>query len=257
MNKTLKSVLIVIFSLIFGFFITNGFAETLQLYYNIPSEEFSLGFWSDIYFFRILASFVGTIVGAIIIGIHSGKKYKLYSVIYSSIIVSFWFLPLYIYYNENESFSFFSRYHIIPLLIILLTIPISYYSSIIGNENKESFERPKSILEIKWFNWLWIFPFVLNQLVSLFIFFISLIIKDQTEINGFIDMIFNFGNVENVVARIIVFLILAILCRGASCLYILLSIDEKMKLKWLQILGLVIFFNVAYLFLIKLRVLNL
>ena len=254
MNNTIKSLLIVVFSIIFGFFITNGFAETLQLYYNIPSDEFSLAFWSDIYFFRILASFVGTIIGAIIIGIHSGEKYKLYSIIYSSIIILFWFLPLYLYYNGTQNFSFFSRYHIIPLAIILLTIPISYYGSIIGNENKDSFERPKSILEIKCFNWLWIFPFVLNPLVSLFIYFISLIVRDQTEINGFIDMIFNFGNV---IARIIVLFILTILFMAGSYLYILLSVEEKMKLKWLQILGLVIFFNLAYLFLIKLRVLNL
>ena len=169
-------------------------------------------------------------------------------------LISFWFLPLYLYYNRTGSFSFFSRYHIIPLAIILLTIPISYYSSIIGNENKDSFERPKSILEIKWLNWLWVFPFVLNPLVSLFIYFISLIVRDQTEINGFIDIIFNFGNV---IARIIVFFILIVLFMAGGYLYTLLSIGEKMKLKWLQVLGLVIFFNLTYLFLIILRVMNL
>jgi hypothetical protein len=145
-------------------------------------------------------------------------------------------------------------YHIVPLVLTLFSLPVAYYGNIVGNGFQDEFERSKRILNIKWYHWLWIFPFLLNQIVSVLVFLIILLWSSPIDENIITNLIFNFGNT---IARFITIAILFGLMTGAGYLYSLLADDEiEIKLKWLQVLGLVILFDIVYMILIGFRLIN-
>ena len=255
MKHWLRFILIILFSTIFSYLVTYSFQTVLQLQYEIPDADMFLGFWGDTYFFRILASLLGTAIGGFVIGTYLKKGSKIATIIYSVPIVAFWvFVLIYYYRGSIDEFSFFSRYHIIPLTLSLLSVPVAYFGCIVGCGFQDDFERSKSILNIKWYHWLWIFPFLLNQIISVLILIITLLWNSPIDENVITNLIFNFGNT---IARFITIAILMGLMTGAAYLYSLLADDETdIKLKWLQILGLVILFDFVYMILIGIRLIN-
>ena len=251
----MKFILIILFATVFSYLVTYSFQTVLQLHYEIPADEMFLGFWGDTYFFRILASLLGTAIGGFIIGSYLKQGSKIASIIYSIPIVVFWgFVLIYYYQGSIDDFSFLSMYHIVPLVLTLFSLPVAYYGNIVGNGFQDEFERSKSILNIKWYHWLWIFPFLLSQIVSVIVFLITLLWSSPIDENIITNLIFNFGNT---IARFIAVAISVGLMTGAGYLYSLLADDEtEIKLKWLQILGLVILFDIVYMILIGIRLIN-
>ena len=251
----MKFILIILFATVFSYLVTCSFQTVLQVHYEIPADEMFLGFWGDTCFFRILASLLGTAIGGFIIGSYLKQGSKVASIIYSIPIVAFWgFLLIYYYQGSIDDFSFFYRYHIVPLILTLFSLPVAYYGNIVGNGFQDEFERSKSILNIKWYHWLWIFPFLLNPIVSVLVFLITLLWSSPIDENIRTNLIFNFGNT---IARFITFAILGGLMIGAGYLYSLLADDEtEIKLKWLQVLAMVILFDSAYIILLGFGLIN-
>ena len=254
--KYLRFILIIAFATLLSYIIAYSFRTVIQLQYELLDSEILPSYWGDIFFFRILASLISTALGGFVIGTFLIKEYKLATLIYSLPIFVFWIFTLINYYADTFDFSFFSRYHIIPLTLTLLSIPIAFLGCVSGSEYQKEFDRPNSVLNIKWYHWLWIFPFLLNQIVSVLVFILTLLWQSPADENIVINLIFNFGNT---LSRIITFIILSVLILSARYLYDLLSAsdDDSIKLRWLQIIGLVVLFGIVYSVLIGSRIMNL
>jgi len=139
----------------------------------------------------------------------------------------------------------------LPCILIILSPLAGYFVAGWGQESFDNFRRPKSILNIKWYHWLWIFPFYLNKVVAVPLFTLLLLWRIDAN-SALIDspifaLIFDFGNT---ISRIIVFFILAGLIASVSHVYSLLS-EEKTtaKINWkngIIIFGHVLLFSVLY-----------
>ena len=249
--------IIVLFSILISNFFTNSFQNIIQLVYKIPDEGMFFGFWGKTSFLRILLSLLSSAIGGFVIGSYLSKRRIIAIVVYSIPTLLFWGFVLYMIYSEGvyDKLGFFSRYNLIPLTIFIFTIPVSLFGCWIGKSIIDEFDRPYSILNIKWYNWLWIFPFLLNQLISVIFLLITLLWMTPTEDDLITNLIFNFGNT---VARIITFAILFGLFIGLGYLYEILTEDNrKIKLRWLQIFGFVLIFNALYFVLVGLPMVNL
>ena len=134
---------------------------------------------------------------------------------------------------------------------MLLSTPIAYYGGIIGNGFQSDFDRPKSILNIKWFNWLWILPFLLGQVISVYTALIFSLWAYGDWSGNIVSLFFDFGDF---IGRLILGFISGALLLAIIYLHSLLTEDDNdIKFKWLQILGLVFLFWVAYALLINLN----
>jgi hypothetical protein len=252
----MKYILIILFATVFSYLIAYSFQLVLQSYYEISSDDISFAFWGDTYFFRILASILATAIGGFIIGSFLKQNSKTISIIFSIPIVAFWGFVLVNYYQDSiYVFSFFSRFHMIPFILTLLSLPIAYYGNVVGVEFQDEFMGRNCILNIKWYHWIWIFPFLLNQVVSVLVFLLFLLWKSPIEQSIMINFIYNFGNI---IAYFVIMAIFVGFLRGVKYLYNLLTDHEsEIKFKWLKICGIVIVFNIIYLTLIGSRLINL
>ena len=257
MKFWIKFTVIVLFSILFSNFFTNSFQNIIQLVYKIPDKGMFFGFWGKTSFLRIILSLLSSAIGGFVIGSYLSKRRIIAIVVYSIPTLLFWGFVLYMIYSEDgyDKIGFFSRYNLIPLTIFIFTIPISLLGCWVGKSLIDEFDLPYRILNIKWYNWLWIFPFLLNQLVSVIFLLITLLWMTPTADDLITNLIFNFGNT---VARFISFAILFGLFIGLGYLYeILTEDDKKIKLKWLQIFGIVLLFNALYFILVGLPLANL
>ena len=264
--------LIIIFSIVFGELITASFQPVLQVIYQIPDSDCYFSFWGDSCWIRIIASLLGTLFGGFIIGSHLKEKRRLAILLYLIPIVSFWGFILLVYYTQSPinlflcsyiagsffesfpphtffvpEFSFFSLWHIVPLSLTILSIPVAYLGSSIGIESESEYSNPKSVLNISWYHWLWLYPFVISQVVATFtICFLEVIAANSDYIShDFFDNLFPysgfvfclFGGVGILYS---VFNLFSLLSKNVNIN------GEKKKYKWLIIIGIVIFFNFLY-----------
>jgi hypothetical protein len=220
-----------------------------------------LGFVGKGFVLINLSSLIGVLIGSFIIGAHIEKYNKIAFALYILPTLVFWtFILFALYQGHIMDYTFFSRIHIVPYVMILLSVALSIWCFNIGLESQDGFDRPKSILNIKWYNWLWILPFLLPQMISILALALSILISTWfvsggNEYDGFlIDLIFNFNDY-------IVFFIVSAIIYGLFYLIIfivsLLTTDDDMKFKWLIILGIVILLDAVYIFFIGLPLLNL
>ena len=228
----------------------------IQKFLEIPDDYIGLAQWGDTFFLRIFASLIGTAIGTFVIGTFLKKKARLAAIIATLPTVLFWIAILIfgitIIADQGYSFENVKAMLLLPGIIAILSPVVGYFSAGWGQEYFDEFQRSKSILNIKWYHWLWIFPFYLNKVVAIPLFVLILLWKIDLLYDsgglypGIFDLIFNWGYY---VARIIILFILGGLVASVSHAYSLLSEEETAKINWkngIIIFGHVLLFSIFY-----------
>ena len=256
--KTKNYILIIIFATVFSFVVQDGIRLVIQKFLEIPNDYMGFAQWGDTFFLRIFASLIGTATGAFVIGTFLKKKFKLAAIIATLPTVLFWIavfvFGITIISEQEYSFESVRAMLLLPGILVILSPVVAYFSAGWGQEFFEEFQRSKSILNIKWYHWLWILPFYLNKIVAVPLFTLILLWKvDLLYDNGgiFYGGIFDLiSNWSYYLVRIIILFILAGLIASVSHAYSLLS-EEKTtaKINWksgIIIFGHVLLFSILY-----------
>lgn len=254
-------ILIVLFGIIFSFVVQDGIRLVIQKFLEIPADSIGLAQWGDTFFLRMFASLIGTAAGAFVIGTFLKKKSRLAAIIATLPTVLFWIIVfifgITIISEEGFSFKTVKTMLLLPGILAVLSPVIAYFVVGWGQEYRSHFQRPKSILNIKWYNWLWIFPFYLNKVVAIPLFALILLVKfDFSEdwagvyYLGLLDFIINLGYY---LGRIILLFIIVGLFLSVKHVYSLLTEESKTtKEKWKKrviIFGHVLLLSILYVFL--------
>jgi len=256
--KAKNYILIIIFAVVFSFVVQDGLRLVIQKFLEIPNDYIGLAQWGDTFFLRIFASLIGTATGAFVIGTFLKKKFRLAAIIATLPTVLFWIATLIfgitIISKESSSFESVKTMLLLPGILAVLSPVVAYFSAGWGQEYFDEFQRSKSVLNIKWYHWLWIFPFYLNKAVAVPLFTLLLLWKvDLLYGNGGIlyggifDLISNWSYW---LVRFIILIILVGLFASVSHVYSLLS-EEKTtaKINWkngIIIFGHILLFSVLY-----------
>ena len=243
--KKWSYILIILFAIIFSYVVHDGLRLVIQKILQIPDEAIGLALWGDTFGLRIIASLLGTAAGTFIIGTFLKNKVRLVAIIATLPTVLFWLAGLILNmiggYSDNIDGMLF-----LPLILIILTPIVGYLSAGYGQKYYREFRKPKSVLNIKWYHWLWIFPLYLNKVVAIPLFaLLTLWSIDSSDQIGspLLMLIFDSGNT---IARIVVFLILGCLIASVSHMYSLLTSEKMDWKKWLMVIGHVLLFQVLY-----------
>lgn len=261
MKQYQKYILIIVFAILFSFVIQDWIRLVIQKFLEIPDDSMGLVQWGDTFFLRIFASLIGTTAGAFVIGTFLKNKVKLFAIITTVPIILFWIIV----FTSNitntleqaYSFEVIKTMLLLPGILIILSPVVAYLGAWWGQEYFETFQHSKSILNIKWYHWLWILPFYLNKVIAIPLFTLILLWKidllygNSGLVHPWIfDLIFNWGYY---LVRIIIFIIFAGLISSVVHAYSLLS-EEKTtaKVNWkngIMIFGHVLLFSVLYILL--------
>lgn len=255
--KTKTIVLIILFAVAFSFIVNDGIRLVIQKFLEIPSDSIGLAQWGDTFFLRILASLVAMAAGTFVIGTFLKEKVRAAGVIATLPATIFWVAILIfgitIVSDYGYSFESVKAMLLLPAILAILLPVVGYFSSGWGQEYRDHFQRPKSVLDIKWYHWLWIFPFYLNKVVAILLFSVILLVRfDFSEgwtgmYPGILDFITNWGYY---LGRIILLFIIVGLFLSVKHVYTLLVEEsETRKEKWKKgaiVFGHVLLFSVLY-----------
>ncbi len=257
-----RFIFIILFALTIDTITIESLAYILEDIFNIPEEQMiGSGYWGDAFLSRIIVSLLGTFIGGYIIGSSLSKKEKIATFIYALPILSFWIMVLIRYYYasglphlvDDPSFSMFSKWKLIPLIISILTIPTAYLGCHYGSLNKSKYSRTYSILNIKWYNLIWFIPaiyqFAVGVICMLIIsIFYSFWIGNNPLYNTF-NIISNNEFIIEFLSIISLSLILLTSIAIFQLTYKYLSDGfTKVRFKILRILGSIIYFWALFVF---------
>jgi len=222
-------VLIVVFAIALGVILQEAIGLVVQGFLDIPPERMALAVWGDTFLLRILASLVSTAAGALVIGTFLASKARTAALIAVAPTVLFWLLALVIgvrYAPEGGLLDLQVRQMVVMPVALVITSPLAaYYGSRLGESYRGHFDRPRSVLNIKWYHWLWMLPFFLGQIVSVLLFTVVLLIRfDFTYgtgmLPGLVDLIFNLGYL---IGRVVLMLVLIGIVAAVHHAYSLLT----------------------------------
>jgi len=253
-------ILIILFAIIFSFVIQDGIRLVIQKFLEIPNDYMGLAQWGDTFFLRIFASLIGTAAGTFVIGTFLKNKAIWAAIIATLPTVIFWIAVLIfgitIIVNQEYSFETVRVMLLLPSILAILSPAVGYLSARWGQEHFNEFQRPKSILNVKWYHWLWIFPFYLNKVVAIPLFTLILLWKIDLlyDTGGSYLWIFDFiSNWSYYLVRIAILFVLGGLIASISHVYSLLSEEKTIaKINWkngLIIFGHVLLFLIFYILL--------
>lgn len=158
-------------AILFGIFLSSFVVDAIRAgATRIFTEEaglyWAIGFWGERFILRILVSVIGTAFGGFAAGIIAKTKGRMCGLLSAVPTSLFWLavvITLFIAPPESASFGHWG----VSLFLIIISPCAGFYTGIIGHSFRkdypEIFEfRPRTILGIKWFHWLWlIFPLYL------------------------------------------------------------------------------------------------
>ncbi len=250
-NKKSNFILIVVFAIFFSFVVQDGIRLVIEKLLDIPDEGMGLAQWGETFFLRIFASLIATATGTFVIGTFLKTKTRIAAIIATIPTTLFWIATLILrikVFGEYEtSFSNIKMMLLQPGILAVLTPIVGYHGAKWGEGYHEQFQKPKSILNIKWYHWLWILPLYLNKAVAIPLLTLILLwtydatVGANSNINmGIFDLIFNFGYY---VGRIIILFIFIGLLASVHHVHQLLTDDETTKkINWKK--GLIVFGHV-------------
>lgn len=255
--KTRNIVLIILFATVFSFIVSDGIRLVVQKFLEISSDSIGLAQWGDTFFLRILASLVSIATGTFVIGTFLKEKIRMFGVIATLPAIIFWVVVLIsgivTISDYGSSFENIKEMLLLPIILIILLPVVGYLSSGWGQQFYTYFQKAKSILNIKWYHWLWILPFYLNKIVAILLSSVILLIRfdfnegSSVMYPGFFDFITNVGYY---LGRIILLFVIIGLFWSVKRVYLLLKEESKTrKEKWKKgamVLCHVLFFSVLY-----------
>jgi len=253
-------ILIIIFSIIFSNSVTSGIRTVLIKFLEIPIDSITWTQWGDTFFLHILASLAGTATSAFVVGTFLKNKARLAAIIATVPVFAFWLVVLVSNFFSGQLFGNIKVMLILPSILVILSPAVSYFSAGWGHNFFDDFQRPKSILGIRWYHWLWILSFYLTEVVAVLLYAFLLPWSFDNGVsssnNLIIDLIVTPGNI----IFWIMFLIPAGLFISVSHVYHLLSAEViTTRINWKN--GIMIFchvflFFILFLFLLVLPIME-
>ncbi|MFH1773000.1 MAG: hypothetical protein ABH818_01415 [Patescibacteria group bacterium] len=243
--KTKNYILIIIFAIIFNFVVNNGIRIVIQEFMGLDP------------FVRMLSAFLTMAISTFIIGTFLKNKAKFSGVVATLPSVFFWIAILIFHTTIMSKFEFeFIYTMLLPFISIIFLPVIGYFSSGFGQQFYDHFQKSKSILNIKWYHWLWIIPFYLKKMVAVLLFCVTLLVTAifSDEWTGIRPSISDLAtHWRHHLAKIALFFIVFGLFYSVVHLYSLLTEENatikcKWK-KWIIIFGYVLLFSILYIFL--------
>lgn len=225
--------MIVVFAIALGFIVQSAMSLVIQGFLDIPPEHMALAVWGDTFLLRILASLVSTAAGALVIGTFLASKARTAALIAVAPTVLFWLIALIVGLPYVAEGGFppheVKQMVVMPVALVITSPVVAYHGARIGERYRGRFDRSRSVLNIKWYHWLWILPFFLSQVVAVLLFTIVLLIRfDFTYgtgmLPGLADFILNLGYY---LGRIVLTLVLFGLVAAVHHAYSLLTEEAR------------------------------
>ena len=235
-----------LFAILFGFTASDGIRIVIQKIYQLPGDVFSFGYWGNTFWSRIIASAFGSFSGGFVIGTYLKKVGKIPSILHTIPAILLWMAVFVVEISDIKQYGF-------PFLALILIITNPVFAFIgwrWGNEYLSEFANGNSILNVKWYHWIWILPIYLNKVVSIPIFLILLLWKldlayDHSIQSPIITLITSPGYI---LSRVIILILLVITLGSINHNYQMLTGKNDLR-RWkkiLIILGHTIFLVVLY-----------
>lgn len=254
--KFMQIVLLILFAILFGFTVSDGIRIVIQKIYQLPGDVFSFGYWGDTFWSRIFASAFGSLAGGFVIGTYLGRVGKIPSILHTSPAVLLWLSAFVIEISDIKQYGF-------PFLALILIITNPVFAFIgwnWGNEYSSEFENGNTILNVKWYHWIWILPIYLNKVVSIPAFLILLLWKldfayDNAIQSPIITLITSPGYI---LSRVLILIFIAIIFGSINHNYQMLTEESDVR-RWKKgiiILGHTILLVVIYFLIFGLSQLN-
>lgn len=244
--RFMQIVLLILFAILFGFTVSDGIRIVIQKIYQLPGDVFSFGYWGDTFWSRIIASVFGSLAGGFVIGTYLGRVGKIPSILHTSPAVLLWLAAFVIEISDIKQYGF-------PFLALILIITNPVFAFIgwkWGNEYSSEFANGNTILNVKWYHWIWILPIYLNKIVSIPAFLILLLWKldfayDNAIQSPIITLITSPGYI---LSRVLILIFLAIIFGSINHNYQMLTEESDVSRlkKGIIILGHTIFLVVIY-----------
>lgn len=154
----------ILFGIFIGSFVVDAIrAGATRIFPEEADLYWAIGFWGERFILRTIVSIIGTAFGGFAAGIIAKTKGGICGLLSAIPTSLFWLavvITLFIAPPESASFGHWG----VSSFLIIISPCIGFYTGIIGHSFRkdypEIFEfRPRTILGIKWFHWLWlIFP---------------------------------------------------------------------------------------------------
>lgn len=257
-RSTKATILIVLFGIALSLVVSSELSLVVQKILDIPPESIGLARWGDAFFLRIIASLAAMTAGAFVIGTFLRKKrVQIAGVVAAVPGTLFWVVALIlgIMTGSDYGFTFDSAKQmvVLPSILTVLLPTVGYYGAGWGHEVCDNFQRPKSILNIKWYHWLWILPFYVSKVVPVLAFLVISLIRFDFGAGSAVmyPSIFTFiANWGYYLGRVILIFVIYALLLSVNHAYSLLVDESKTtKEKWkkaVMLLGHVLLFFVLY-----------
>ena len=230
---TRNFVLIVVFAIALGIILEEATSLVIQRFLGIPPEHMALAVWGDTFFLRILASLASTAAGAFVIGTFLASKARTGALVAVAPTVLFWLFALIVGFPYVAEGGFLTnqvkQIVVMPVALVITSPVAAYYGARIGERYRGRFDSRKSVLNIKWYHWLWILPFALRQIVAVLLFTIVLLIRfDLSYGPGMLPMLADFVlNLGYYLGRIVMVLVLFGLFAAVHHAYSLLTGEAR------------------------------
>ena len=124
---------------------------------------------------------------------------------------------------------------LMPIVYLLISPLVSFYSIRMGEESSDNFARPQAALNVPWQHWLWIIPFFLFQVIGVPLFLLMALWKIDVLTA---DVAMTILSLPTLIPRIIVFVILTGVLMAINAAYTALSDDSgSAGVRTLKVLG--------------------
>lgn len=162
-------------AILFGIFLSSFIIDSIRAgasrVFPEEAEYWAIGFWADRFILRTIASIIGTAIGGFAAGAIAKSKggvCGLISALPTSIFWIFVVIMLIIAPPESASLGHWG----VSFILVIISPFVGFYNGNIGYTFRKDYPhifefRPRTVLGIKWFHWLWlIFPlyFVLQTI---------------------------------------------------------------------------------------------
>lgn len=250
MDRIKNNVIWIIIASIFAIIVSDGVRYALFKINELSPEITSLAYWGDLFWIRIIVSLVGLIAGSFVIGSHF-KNSKNTSLFLGGLVSLFWIAVFVFSIKLGISEELSVKLNLLPIIITILAPISAWFGWNLGKEYLGKFDREKSIFNIKWYHWIWIFPLYLNKVIAVPLFNLLALWQVDIAIGPYAFLpilgIFNLNFLGALILRAIVFGMFIGFVYTIMYVYEKLSSKNKIGVKHIfGIIGSVLLLNLIF-----------
>jgi hypothetical protein len=153
----------ILFGILLGLMVNDSIMRGASFVFPNEKDLWGVGFWSDHHFLRIIASGLGTLVGAFAAGCIAksrGGGCGFLSALPTSL---FWLSIVLLHFGSRITDTQITVGQWLVIVVLTVISPLAgFYAGLFGQKVRNDFAplfetRPNTVLGIKWYHWLWFF----------------------------------------------------------------------------------------------------